>query len=439
MATEGAPVLDVLARGFIELYPNEAAGHLEVMPVDQATDLLAAQGDRQAATVLSRMSPDSGSQCLEAMRDDTARRILPLIEVTDLAALLSCLEPDAREKRLAMLPAGLAAEVRELMSYPAGTAGHIMDPRVFSFRPDLTVEQVLGRLHTLRRRRVRDLLLVNEQGQLIGAVPLPEVIMAESDQRLDELVVGPPPSVQAMEPQEEVVNALSRSRLTSLPVVDIHGRLIGTIRQDALMQVVAEQATAGIQTMVGVGRDERALSSPIMAVRKRLPWLNINLITAFLAAAVVGLFEDTIAQVTALAVLLPVVAGQSGNTGAQALAVTMRGLALREVRVRQWARVMFKEATAGAINGIAIAVVAMIGVYVWSRSVPLCGVIGLAMVVSMAIAAVAGMAIPMVLTALRQDPAQSSSIILTTVTDVVGFFSFLGLASLFASRLVAAG
>jgi magnesium transporter len=172
-----------------------------------------------------------------------------------------------------------------------------------------------------------------------------------------------------------------------------------------------------------------------VAVKKRLPWLNINLLTAFLAAAVVGLFESTIAQFTALAVLLPVVAGQSGNTGAQALAVTMRGLALREVRVRHWLRVALKEAVAGALNGIAIALVTGLGVLVWSRSFGLTLVIFLAMILSMVIAGVAGAAIPMLLSALRQDPAQSGSIVLTTVTDVMGFFSFLGLATMMSGML----
>jgi len=149
----------------------------------------------------------------------------------------------------------------------------------------------------------------------------------------------------------------------------------------------------------------------------------------------VGLFEDTIARITALAVFLPVVAGQSGNAGAQALAVTMRGLALREVRTRHWLRVVSKEVVAGAGNGVAVALTTSVAVYLWSQSVGLACVIGISMVLSMTLAGLSGAAIPMILTALRQDPAQSSSIVLTTVTDVVGFFSFLGIATLLASAL----
>jgi magnesium transporter len=167
----------------------------------------------------------------------------------------------------------------------------------------------------------------------------------------------------------------------------------------------------------------------LFAVRMRLPWLQVNLATAFLAAAVVGLFEGTIAKFTALAVLLPVVAGQSGNTGAQSLAVTMRGLALREVRARHWLRVARKETGAAALNGLAVALTTAAGVWLWSGSPGLTLVIGSSMALSMTLAGLSGALIPMVLTALGQDPAQSSSIVLTTVTDVTGFLSFLGIAT----------
>jgi magnesium transporter len=186
---------------------------------------------------------------------------------------------------------------------------------------------------------------------------------------------------------------------------------------------------------VGASPDERALSSPSFAVRKRLPWLQINLLTAFLAASVVGLFEGVISQFTALAVLLPVVAGQSGNAGAQALAVTMRGLVLREISLRQWPVVLGKEALTGLVNGLAVAATTGVGVYFWSRSTALSAVIMSAMVISMLAAGLAGALVPILLRRFGQDPATASSIILTTVTDVVGFFSFLGIATLFAPLL----
>jgi len=187
---------------------------------------------------------------------------------------------------------------------------------------------------------------------------------------------------------------------------------------------------------VGAGGVEQALSTVSTVVKRRLPWLYVNLLTAFAAAAVVGVCEGVIQQVTALAVLLPIVSGQGGNTGAQALAVVMRGLALREILPGAVKRVIVKEVTAGLINGIAIAFATGAAVWVWSKSAILALVIGMAMVVNMVIAGFSGAAIPLTLRALKRDPAQSSSIFLTTVTDVVGFGAFLGFALIFLPLLL---
>jgi magnesium transporter len=240
-----------------------------------------------------------------------------------------------------------------------------------------------------------------------------------------------------LEPREEFVDRLQQRPITELPVVNLDGRFVGVIRQSALLAAVEQETSVDLQTMVGASRDERALSPPAFAIRRRLPWLQINLLTAFLAAAVVGMFESTIARFTALAVLLPVVAGQSGNAGAQALAVTMRALALREITVRHWPRVLGKEAVAGLTNGLAVALTTGLGVYLWSRSWGLVAVCMLAMVISMLIAGLAGALVPVLLKRFGQDPALASSIILTTVTDIVGFLSFLGIATLLAGLLEA--
>ncbi|MCB1452781.1 MAG: magnesium transporter, partial [Rhizobiaceae bacterium] len=211
--------------------------------------------------------------------------------------------------------------------------------------------------------------------------------------------------------------------------------LVGVVHPRTAVRVVEESASADIQTMVGVSPSERGLSPPLFAVRKRIGWLAINLVTAFMAAAVVGLFEGTISQYTALAVLLPVVAGQSGNAGAQALAVTMRALTLREIGVRMWLPAVRKETVVGLINGLGIAAICAAGVYLWSGSAGLCLIIALAMVLSMMIAGLAGAMVPMILVRFGIDPAASSSIVLTTITDVAGFFSFLGIASALATLI----
>jgi magnesium transporter len=347
--------------------------------------------------------------------------------------MLARMDEAERERCLDPLDEALRAELRALMEYPPETAGSLMDPRVTSFRPDTTVAEVVDRLRRFRNRRIQDVFLVDADGRLVGAVPLQDVVLAQPGDRLEGLAADASVSVQAVSSRDEVIETFETHRVATLPVVDFDGRLLGVLRQRELIQAAQENAAADAVTMVGASAQERALSSPVFAMRKRLPWLQINLLTAFLAASVVGLFESTIARVTALAVLLPVVAGQSGNTGAQALAVTMRGLALREVRVRHWLQVSAKELLAGAGNGVAVALTTSLAVWAWSRSTGLAAVIGISMVISMTLAGLSGAAIPMILTALRQDPAQSSSIILTTVTDVVGFFSFLGIATVLAS------
>jgi magnesium transporter len=306
---------------------------------------------------------------------------------------------------------------------------------VTTFRPDASVRDVTKRLRTFRNRRVQDVFLVDPEGVLAGSLTIEKIVLSDPGSRLDALLDGELVSVQVVASREEVIQTFEERRIASLPVVDFDGRLVGVLRQRELIRAANERATASAVTMVGASEQERALSSPLFAVKKRLPWLQINLLTAFLAASVVGLFEETIATVTALAVLLPVVAGQSGNTGAQALAVTMRGLALREVRTRHWLRVVTKEVLAGAGNGVAVALTTSAAVWFWSDSSGLALVIGVSMVISMTLAGLSGAAIPMILTALRQDPAQSSSIVLTTVTDVAGFFSFLGIATLLSSML----
>jgi magnesium transporter len=336
---------------------------------------------------------------------------------------------------LAGLPESTAREIRELMSYPPDTAGALMDPHAITFRREALVKDALARLRAVGKRRVQSILLVDDGGLPVRSVALQDLATAAPQEVLEHLPAEPLVSVHAMTPREDLVELLEQHKVHSLAVVDASGRLLGVIPSDALAQAVQEETTADIQMMVGASKEERALSKPTFAVRQRLPWLQINLATAFLAASVVGMFEETIAGSTALAVLLPVVAGQSGNTGAQALAVTMRGLVLREIRVRHWLAVIWKEVLTGFLNGVLVAATTSVAVYIWSRSPGLAMVIGFSMVLSMVVAGLAGAAVPIALAAAGQDPAQSSSIILTTVTDVVGFFSFLGIATLLAGKL----
>ncbi len=432
---KSSKVAQALNREYFYLYPDEAAQQLNNLPPNNILDLLQTEPAFAVVTVFERLNPDIASEIIKEMEDEFFQKLYTSINPALGAILLSRLDNDIVEKRLAVLPSKLAQELQELMSYPSDSAGSLMDPRVTTFSEEDTVEKALVRIRKLKERRIFDVCIIDRESNLKGVVPLQVLAVSQPQAKLSELVSGKPICVQAFASREEVVQIIEERKLASLPVIDQDNKLLGIIRYDALVNAAKQQATEDLQVMFGAGRDERALSKVTFAIRKRLPWLEINLATAFLAAAVVGLFEDTIARITALAIFLPVVAGQSGNTGSQALAVTMRGLALREVRVRHWLQIMRKEVLVGFINGCTIAFTTFIIAFLWMHNIGLAIVIGIAMIFSMVIAGLSGALIPMILKTFGQDPAQSSSIVLTTVTDVVGFMSFLGLAKLMAGVL----
>ena len=435
MNTNAGAVLAALNMRFLLDYPGEAARRMELMHTDEVAALLATQPPHVVVAVWEQLASDVELAVVEHLPDDLVRHLLTELEPAHVAALLVRLDAEPRQKYLKLLDPQIVSELNKLMDYPPDSAGQLMDPRIVTLRSESTVQVALTRLRTLKRREVNEIFLVDDDGRLEGRVRIQDLAMAQPDLLLEQLRRSISAVVTDIAPREDVVELLERSDITDLPVVDFSGRLIGVIRQSALVTAVQEEASLDIQTMVGASKDERALSSAGFSVKKRLPWLQINLLTAFLAASVVGLFESTIAKFTALAVLLPVVAGQSGNAGAQALAVTMRGLVLREISLRHWPKLAFKEVSVGFFTGLAIAATTALAVYVWSQSIGLVLIIASAMVISMVAAGLAGALVPITLSRFGQDPAQSSSIILTTVTDVVGFFSFLGIATLLSGML----
>ncbi len=362
-------------------------------------------------------------------------QVLQIASIRTAMLILRSLSEEERDAVLENLPRRVRTEYQELLEFPERTAGRYMDRLLARYRSDQTVGEALSELRQSRAQRVRSLYVVGDDDVLAGRVDLQDMALAEPDTLMSDLTNTVEGVAYLTSTEEDLVELFDDSRVDSIPVVDHDNRLLGIIRYTNLFQAAEEAATAGIQRMVGASADERALSTPLFAVKRRLVWLHINLLTAFLAAAVVGLFESTIAQFTALAILLPVVAGQSGNAGSQALAVTMRGLALREVSTLHWRAVLSKEVQIGLINGTALAVTCGLGVWAWSQSWGLALVIAIAMVTAMVMAGISGALVPMVLSRLGQDPATASSIILTTVTDVAGFMAFLGTATLLSGLL----
>ncbi len=433
--TDLNPAVEALNRAFLLNHPKDAARKLESMPPEDAASVLEDQPISVSRAVWKNLPPGVIDNVLERLSDASAIGLLSSMDPGSCAALLGRLEDEEQERLFALLDDGLEVELRELLEYPADSAGALMSTDITAFSEQMTVREAVAQLRNQKVRDLNHLFLLNEDMFLTGRVPVQRLALADGQEHLGAIAVPIQSYVTALDPGSEVVKKLEELRIDTMPVLDGNGYFVGVIRGRNVLDAMKDSLAAEMLTMVGVSKDERALSSSWFAVKKRLPWLQINLMTAFLASAVVGMFEATIAKYTALAILLPIAAGQSGNTGAQALAVTMRGLTLREITVRHWFQVSRKETVAALINGVAIAVTCGGGVYFWSGSLGLALIIALAMISSMTIAAVAGALVPLVLKKLGQDPALSSSIILTTITDIAGFMSFLGIATLLSGML----
>jgi len=433
MANAATTAVNVLNRFYIRQYPGEVAEWLSSLPPREAVSAVVRIPANMTAAIWDKLPVHVALSMLDNLSLQQGRNILIHIDPARAALILRGVESERRAHYLEGIEPLLAKELQRLMQYPPDSAGALMDPAIITFRDDAMVQQALRLLRRHRGAVSRHIFVVDEQGALEGVVDIQDLALANGKSRLSALLRPAKTIVDIMATREEITEILETHKISELPVIDARGQLAGIIRYDALISAVQNETSVDIQTMVGVSKDERALSSISFAVRKRLPWLQINLATAFLASAVVGLFEGTIAHFTALAVLSPIVAGQAGNTGQQALAVTMRGLALREISARNWWRMIYKEMSTGFINGIAIALTTAFFVYLWSHSLSMAAVIAAAMVLSMVAAGFAGAIIPLILTILDQDPAQASSIILTTVTDCTGFGTFLGIATLAAS------
>lgn len=416
-----------------DMHPADLADHVQLLDPEDAQTLLNQLPSEQAAAVLSEMEVDKAEELLDELSSAEITRLfreLPSDEAADLAAEL---EPERLSEVLASLPSEQSRKVTELMHYPEDTAGGIMSDHFILLSADQTVSEVQNMLRERGEELAEDIsyLYVKEpDGKLAGIISLRDLVFRRPERKVGDIMNREVKCIYVDTDQEEIARQFSHYHYLGLPVLERDGRLVGIVRANDVLEIAREEATEDMQLMVGLSGEERALTPWQKSVGKRLPWLYINLGTAFLAAAVVGLFEDAIAALPVLAVFLPIVAGQGGNAGAQTLTIIIRDLALGEIDATDARKALFKEAILGLINGLAIGlVVGLIGWW-WKGSMALGVVIGVAMVLNMLAAALSGVLIPYGLKAFKIDPALASSIFVTTVTDVAGFFFFLGLASL---------
>ncbi len=426
--------LSTFSEGLKDLHPADLADRLQRMPEAEAVEQLACLPVASAAAALAEIDPDRLPSFMRALPEPRLRELLVRLPPNDAADVVQELPVLVRREVLSRLPSDAAASVRALLRYPEDTAGGIMTNRFIALREDMTVEQVRELLRARAQEERTDdiayLYVTHGTGRLVGIVSLRDLVFRRAERRMSEIMNRVVRAVGVGDDQEALARQFEHYHFLGLPVVDEHGVLVGVVKASDALEIARKEATEDMQLMVGLSGEERALTPWPQSLRRRLPWLYINLATAFLAAFVVGLFEETIAAWTALAVFLPIVAGQGGNAGMQTLTVIIRDMALGELAPGDGRRALLKEIALGLANGIAIGLVVGLAGWWWKGSPVLGLVAGLAMFLNQLAAGLSGVLIPFGLRWCRVDPALASSIFLTTVTDVAGFFFFLGLAAL---------
>jgi magnesium transporter len=413
--------------------PQDMASHLHRLRPEEAAILLKGLPQSQAAEALAEVDADHSDDLLAAIPGSLLSGLLTRLAPNRAADLIGHLHPARRREILASIPADVFAGIASLLHYPPDSAGGVMSNRFIALHIDQTVEECQNMLRAREKEETEDvayLYVTDSQKKLVGVVSLRDLVFRRPERKIGDIMSREVAHVRVDDDQEKIAQLFERHHYLGLPVLEHDGTLVGVVPASEVIGIVQEEATEDMQLMVGLSGEEHALTPWRRSLKPRLLWLNINLVTAFAAAAIVNLFESTIAKWTVLAVFLPIIAGQGGNAGSQTLTVIIRGMAMGEMAGGDGRKALIKELTLGLLNGLMIGLVVGMLCLFWKGSVILGVVVAIAMVLNMIAAALSGVLVPFGLRALKIDPALASSIIVTTVTDVAGFFFFLGLAAM---------
>jgi len=427
-----AELEDITTTAIEALHPADLADHLQRLETDAAIEVLTRLEPARAAAALAELEAERAEELLARLSIERLRSLLQQLPHPDAADLLQFLDVDRRAATLAALPTELSEALKALLLHSPETAGGIMSDRFIVLRENQTLGQALDSLRARATDTSDDvsyLYVSDPRRRLTGVISLRDLVFRNAHRAVSEVMNRDVATVNVNTDQEELARQFEHYHYLGLPVVDDRQRLVGVVKASDILQVAKEEATEDMQLMVGLSGEERALTPWHRSVRHRLPWLYVNLLTAFLAAAVVNLFESTIAKWTALAVFLPIIAGQGGNAGMQTLTVIIRDMALGEIAPGDGWRVLRKEILLGTVNGLAVGLAVGLLGWIWKGSPELGLVAAGAMILNQLAAALSGVLIPFGLKRLKLDPALASSIFVTTVTDVAGFFFFLALAA----------
>ena len=420
-----------LVETMAPLHAADTGDVLEALDGDERLALVKLLGDRFDYSALTEVDESVRVELMDLLPNTVIARGMRGLDSDDAVAILEDLEHEDREEVLSNLPAFERLSLKRSLDFPEDSAGRRMQTDLIAIPPFWSVGQTIDylRAETGLPDEFYQIYVVDAGYKLLGVLPLDRLLRAKRPTKIDEIMNTEVIEVDASRDQEEAARVFERYDLVEVAVVDESGRLVGVLTIDDMVDVIHEEATEDIRLLAGVG-DEDISDSVLGAVKSRAPWLVVNLFTAIMASLVIGLFDATIEQMVALAILMPIVASMGGNAGTQTMTVTVRALAMRELDARKIRRLITREMTVGVVNG-AIFAVLIGGVTAVRFGSPGLGiVIGMAMVVNMIAAGTAGILIPLALEKFKIDPAIASSVFVTTITDVFGFFAFLGLAAL---------
>ena len=413
------------------LHEADLADLIQLLRPEQRGLLISTLGDDFKPGALPELDESVRDQVIEAMPTEQVAEAIQQLDSDDAVYLIEDLDKEDQSDILAALPSFERAALERSLEYPDDSAGRIMQTDLIAVPPFWSVGQTIDFMSEADDLpdRFYEVFVVDPAYHLIGSAALNRLLRAKRTATVETITDRDVHPILAEADQEDVARQFERYNLTSAPVIDADRRLVGVITADDVVEVVQEEASEDILRMGGVA-GESVSDSVWQTTRLRFTWLLANLVTAILASAVISLFDATIEQMVALAVLMPIVASMGGNAGTQTMTVAVRALATQDLGAVNALRVIGKETAVGVLNGLLFAVIMGGIVYFWFGSDQLGLVIGVAMIVNLIAAAVAGILIPLGLNALGLDPAIASGVFVTTVTDVVGFFAFLGLAAL---------
>lgn len=433
---------DVLDSGSVKkagrminaLSTGEIAHLLESVPPAERSILWNLVDDEYEGEILVQVTDDVREDLISQMDRSRLLSATEGLDIDDLADLVENLPYTITPEILASLDSQHRKRLEAVLSYPDDTAGHLMNIDTVTIRPEVTLDVVLRYLRQLGSNVPGDtdsLIVVNRQDKYLGTLRLSALVSNDPSESVAEVMSMEPKPILATTPESDVARQFEQLDLISAPVVNEEGLLLGRITIDDIVDVIREEGEHQFMSQAGMSEDEDMFAPVMLSARRRALWLGINLLTAIMASWVIGLFEATIDKVVALAVLMPIVASMGGIAGSQTLALTIRGLALGQLTGsnRRW--LIFKEISVGSINSLIWAIVVAVIAGFWFDSIELSLLIATAMGINLVIAALMGTIVPIFLHRIGIDPALAGSVLLTTVTDIVGFFAFLGLATVF--------